>query len=966
VLLGSSGVAASAPVTAAGTYHPVDPVRVLDTRTGTGLAGGQVTRFAVTSHGGIPDGAAAVTINLTVLRPATAGSIAVFPGDTAWNGAASVSLLAGLNKQSMVTAKLGADGTLSVRNNIASTIQVIGDVAGYYTGGTPNAPGAFQAIPFQRAFDTRPSNPLAPGSVTAMPIAGHGGVPATGVAAVLANLTVLSPARAGSVSTWASDASWDGSASASFTAGRTEQDVLSVALGSDGTAMIRNNTGAPLQVVLDLIGYYLNGTPTGYGTYQPITPSRVFDTRGTRDEPVTPRYAVGVSAAYDERTFNTPVPEWGVPVAVVRFTVLTPAHAGSLSIYRGDRAWNGSASISFNAGASVQQQLTTTLGLDETFNVKYNGAGSVSVVADVLGYYLGVPNPLHFTAGQQIDPPRGDAKDISCPTATFCMAVQLYGFAEHWNGTGWSKAAQVGQATVLTSVSCTSASFCVAVGADSGGLADIETYDGTSWTHAINLSPSNGAGVVSCASASFCVASAGSSYATFDGTGWSVRQLGTRQLTGWYSLSCPSASFCLASDTTGRTSTFDGTGWSAPVHVTGNLFDPVAVSCVSASFCAGVYYDNAMMFDGTSWSAPSTIDTHPLQSVSCISSTNCRASDALGAVTSFDGTNWSSPLQVQPYGPTKISCSVAGTCALLRGTRAFTGPTAAMFDGTSWGSPQTVDLPPGGLDGLSCTSASFCMAVDVGGYALSYDGTSWSTPTQIDPDGVYLTAVSCSSPSFCMAVDYFGRAITFDGTSWSAPVSVVGHELRSVSCVSSSFCAAVGLDGAVTFNGSSWTAPELPSSGLSSVSCGSATSCVAATAGVASVVKYDGTSWSGAQKLDAAVSNVFEVSCPTASYCLVPGYVMVGSWNGSAWSKYPAPGAILQASCPAAELCVAAAESPYHQPAGEASVWDGSQWSMPVSAPAGDAFNGSVMISCPSSTFCMQISSSGLAYHLEG
>ena len=295
LLLGSPAIAAGTVTSAAGTFHPVDSVRVLDTRTGAGLAGGQVVRFAVTHHGGIPTGAAAVTINLTVLRPPTAGSIAVFPGDSAWNGAASVTFPATLNKQSMVTAKLGADGTLSVRNNLAATIQVVGDVAGYYTGGTPSTPGSFRAIPFQRAFDTRPTHPLAPGSVTRMSIAGHGAVPATGVAAVLANLTVLAPSRAGSVSTWASDTAWDASASASFTAGRTEQDVVNVALGSDGAAMIRNNTGVTLQVVLDLIGYYLSGTPTGYGAFQPIRSHPGFRQPAGRHRPsARPGQAVAV------------------------------------------------------------------------------------------------------------------------------------------------------------------------------------------------------------------------------------------------------------------------------------------------------------------------------------------------------------------------------------------------------------------------------------------------------------------------------------------------------------------------------------------------------------------------------------------------------------------------------------------------------------------------------------------------
>jgi hypothetical protein len=962
LLLGSSGIAAGAVTSAAGTFHPVESVRVLDTRTGAGLAGGQVVRFAVTNHGGIPTGAAAATINLTVLRPATAGSITVFPGDTAWNGTASVTFPATLTKQSMVTAKLGADGTLSVRNNLATTIQLIGDVAGYYTGGTPSTPGAFRVIPLQRAFDTRPTHPLAPGSVTSMSIAGHGALPATGVAAVLANLTVLSPSRAGSVSTWASDAAWDGSASVSFTAGRTEQDVVNVALGSNGAAMIRNNTGIPLQVVLDVIGYYRSGTPTGYGTYQPIAGTRVFDNRpGDTSPRLVPGRAVAIRPVIDQRTGQFRIPEWGVPATVVRITVLTPAQAGSLSIFRGDRSWNGSTTISFGAGATVQQQLTVVLGVDGAFQLQYNGAGSISVVADVLGYYLGVPNPMHSGAEAEIDPQRGRLADISCPTPTFCMTVQIWGFAETWNGTGWSTPVRVGQVRTLSSVSCAAADFCVAMGVDATGLVDLERFDGTSWTHAVTLPIPAGAGRLSCASTTFCMAIAAYKYATFDGDSWSIAQTTGMPQESWSSLSCPSAGFCLAADTVGRTSMFDGTGWSAPVNVTSAQV-PWSVSCTSASFCVAVGGAKAATFDGRNWSAPIVIDSHQLLSVSCISSTNCRASDYFGSVLSYDGTHWSAPVRVEPSGYGRLSCSNAGTCGLIDSAN---NATAIMFDGTNWGSPQTVDFIPGALAGVSCTSASFCAAVDSGGYAFSYDGTSWTSPAQID-GGTALNSVSCTSSSFCVTVDELGRALTFDGSDWSSAVPVYPGRLTAVSCTSSSFCVAVGPDQAVTFNGNSWStpAPIPPGFGPSGVSCRSATFCVAVTsAGLASW--FDGTHWSAAQDTKVRDNGLHNASCPTTTYCLAIGWSSLSTWNGSVWSALPVPtGGVSGASCPATGFCVAATSSEYHQPAGQVSVWDGNEWSMPLYS-SGSSFANST-ISCPSTSFCMVLTGTTSIARLDG
>jgi hypothetical protein len=124
----------------------------------------------------------------------------------------------------------------------------------------------------------------------------------------------------------------------------------------------------------------------------------------------------------------------------------------------------------------------------------------------------------------------------------------------------------------LTSVSCVSTTFCVAVGqtnassqetSSDGTLA--ETWDGTRWSmvHTPNPSRTSGLSGVSCASKTFCVAvgmraahggPAGSIAETWDGTRWrvsptpafpSVRNVGSNPaaLSG---VSCAAANACTA------------------------------------------------------------------------------------------------------------------------------------------------------------------------------------------------------------------------------------------------------------------------------------------------------------------------------------------------------------------------------------------------------------------------------------
>jgi hypothetical protein len=110
----------------------------------------------------------------------------------------------------------------------------------------------------------------------------------------------------------------------------------------------------------------------------------------------------------------------------------------------------------------------------------------------------------------------------------------------------------------------------------------------------------------------------------------------------------------------------------------------------------------------------------------------------------------------------------------------------------TWSSPVSLYGYSGAgfLSSVSCPSASFCMAVDGSGNALSYNGSAWSTPVSINGTNS-LNSVSCPSASFCMAVDGSGNALSYNGSAWSTPVSINGtNSLNSVSCPSASFCMA--------------------------------------------------------------------------------------------------------------------------------------------------------------------------------
>jgi hypothetical protein len=102
-----------------------------------------------------------------------------------------------------------------------------------------------------------------------------------------------------------------------------------------------------------------------------------------------------------------------------------------------------------------------------------------------------------------------DLNSVSCPSASFCAAVDDAGNALIWNGKSWSSPTSIdpynpttGLGGDLLSVSCASASFCAAV--DNSGRA--LTWNGTAWSSPQSIDTGSFLDSVSCASASFCVA----------------------------------------------------------------------------------------------------------------------------------------------------------------------------------------------------------------------------------------------------------------------------------------------------------------------------------------------------------------------------------------------------------------------------------------------------------------------------
>ena len=137
-VVGGGGGSAPPPVSAATTFHPLTPCRLLDTRNAAGplggpsLGGAGQRTFTLSNTCGVPSGAVAVSANVTVVNPAAQGDLIVYPSGLSAPTASTISFRAGRTRANNVQIYLALDGSIVVQNNSGGALDFVVDVNGYY------------------------------------------------------------------------------------------------------------------------------------------------------------------------------------------------------------------------------------------------------------------------------------------------------------------------------------------------------------------------------------------------------------------------------------------------------------------------------------------------------------------------------------------------------------------------------------------------------------------------------------------------------------------------------------------------------------------------------------------------------------------------------------------------------------------------------------------------------------------
>jgi outer membrane protein assembly factor BamB len=419
-------------------YVPVQPFRILDTRSGTciqcgaGALGAAVTRtLQITGVSGLPSGtdpvppsATAVVVNMTAVNDNTFSLLTVYPNGTGRPTAANINFAAHSATSNLVTVTLGQNGPSDANREISifnaqGTVDVVADVEGYFNPDTAGDPtGEFHPIAPVRVCDTRRNVVTTPcqahGALTGgqpliINVTGTGGDAIPGISAAVAVLNIAGVA--GSASTYISifpttpsgTCAYTGTHSPPFStlnlaAGTVVANRVMVALGpatsggADTSICVFNAVGS-INIVVDANGWYGSGAAATGFQYQAIGPTRVCDTRITSSLPCGGGPELGPGASELVRVagvFGIPSGSPVVQAVIGNLTAVAPDQGTFLTLYPANLTLPlasdiNVAAFAVRANLVVVQLDTTDSSIGDVW--LYNGAGNTNAILDIEGWF---------------------------------------------------------------------------------------------------------------------------------------------------------------------------------------------------------------------------------------------------------------------------------------------------------------------------------------------------------------------------------------------------------------------------------------------------------------------------------------------------------------------------------------------------------------------------------------------------
>jgi hypothetical protein len=383
------------PEQAPGSYQPVPPRRVVDTRIGLGVRKGLLPAhatvvFQMAGRDGVPAASvSAVALTVTVVQPVAAGYLTAYAAARARPTVSMMNFLARATRSNTTIVPVTSTGKIAVYNGAPGPTQLVVEVAGYYLGGAVVDDGGYVPVGPKRVLDTRSGLGAARGSLApgqSLKVWPGSSIP-DGARNLVLNVAVVHPSAAGSLTAWPDLLPRPSSSAVRFAAGPTVSNLVIVRVGDSALFDFYNGSAGRVDVVADVLGYFgWAGSATHAGLLTAVTSARLLDTRTGLG---APRSAVAAGHSVTlQVTGRGGVHATRLRAAMLAVTVVTPRNTGQLAIYADGATRPGVRQVNFPAAQTTTTMVIVPVGPDGKIVLFNNSTSPVQLAGDVTGYIV--------------------------------------------------------------------------------------------------------------------------------------------------------------------------------------------------------------------------------------------------------------------------------------------------------------------------------------------------------------------------------------------------------------------------------------------------------------------------------------------------------------------------------------------------------------------------------------------------
>ncbi|MBM6401122.1 carboxypeptidase-like regulatory domain-containing protein [Phycicoccus sonneratiae] len=221
------------------------------------------------------------------------------------------------------------------------------------------------------------------GSPRSVQVTGRGGVPSSGVSAVVLNVTAVKPTVSTYITAYPDGEARPNTSNLNVVKGSVTPNLVVTKPGSTGKVAFFVAEGAS-DVLADVAGYF----PTG-GSFVPLSPGRLLDTRATGSTIDGQGKGGGALGSAGTRTVQVTgrhgIPTTGVDSVVLNVTGVKPTKGTYVTAWPAGATRPTTSNLNLLAGEVRPNLVVVKVGSGGAVSL-FNNAGSVDVLADVAGW----------------------------------------------------------------------------------------------------------------------------------------------------------------------------------------------------------------------------------------------------------------------------------------------------------------------------------------------------------------------------------------------------------------------------------------------------------------------------------------------------------------------------------------------------------------------------------------------------